>query len=99
VTESFIGKLHKPLYLHQSLFVAILKLCLSILTQLIIFAHTGRWQWQFLRRKSLITDGDYSMMKAIRQVLPGVNHLEENLPKHIYEEEICGSLYTTYVLR
>jgi hypothetical protein len=38
--------------------------------------------------ESIITDGDYSMMKAIRQVLHGVNHrictwhVEENLPKH-----------------
>jgi len=38
--------------------------------------------------KSIITDGDY-MVKAIREVLPGVNHricswhVEENLPKHL----------------
>ncbi|CAO2196946.1 unnamed protein product [Urochloa humidicola] len=44
--------------------------------------------------KSIITDGDYSMMKAIRQVLPGVNHricswhVEENLPKHLSKKSV-----------
>jgi zinc finger SWIM domain-containing protein 3 len=44
--------------------------------------------------ESIITDGDYSMMKAIRQVLPGVNHrictwhVEENLPKHLRKKAV-----------
>lgn len=43
---------------------------------------------------SIITDGDYAMMKAIRQVLPGVNHricswhVENNLPKHLSHKSV-----------
>ncbi|WVZ97064.1 hypothetical protein U9M48_042627, partial [Paspalum notatum var. saurae] len=43
---------------------------------------------------SIITDGDYAMMKAIRQVLPGVNHricswhVEHNLPKHLCHKSV-----------
>ncbi|CAN6275242.1 unnamed protein product [Urochloa humidicola] len=39
--------------------------------------------------QSIITDGDGAMIKAIRQVLPGVNHriccwhVEKNVPKHV----------------
>lgn len=44
--------------------------------------------------QSIITDGDYSMMKAIKEVLIGVNHricswhVEENLPKHLSKKVV-----------
>jgi len=44
--------------------------------------------------QSIITDGDYSMLKAIRHVLSGVNHricswhVEENLPKHLSKKAV-----------
>ncbi|XP_021311955.1 protein FAR1-RELATED SEQUENCE 5 [Sorghum bicolor] len=46
--------------------------------------------------QSVITDGDYSMIKAIRQVLPGVSHricswhVEKNILKHLHSNCLDG---------
>ncbi|KAL6885488.1 hypothetical protein ACP4OV_010267 [Aristida adscensionis] len=44
--------------------------------------------------KSIITDSDYAMMKAIRRVLPGTNHricswhIERGMPKHLHHSDV-----------